>query len=174
MMKSISDLLSVLNQALARFLKGFVILVFLVLVVDVLWGVGTRYLLSSQAAWSEELARLLMVWLALLGAALVTREEKHLGLDIVVRSWPNEVQRMARILASSLIILFAAIVMLKGGIDLVSKRYASGQTMPGLGILKAWFYLPLPGSGLLILLFSVELILQDLLDTRPKEEGGPS
>ena len=49
-------------------IRWLLVAVFLILVIDVLWGVASRYLLGSQASWSEELARLLMVWLALLGA----------------------------------------------------------------------------------------------------------
>ncbi|MEM0965823.1 MAG: TRAP transporter small permease [Verrucomicrobiota bacterium] len=145
-----------LNRALVALLQVLLVAVFLFLVVDVLWGVGSRYLFGNQAAWSEELARLLMVWLVLLGAALASREERHLGLDVVVRSWSKDLQRWAKVTVWIVVTVFAFLVMLWGGWQLVVQRFDSGQTMPALGIAKGWFYLALPVSGLLITLFSLE------------------
>ena len=155
-----------LNARLATLLKGLLVALFLILVLDVLWGVTSRYVFGDQASWSEELARLLMVWLALLGAALVSREDRHLGLDVVVRSWPEDVQRWGRVFVYLLIIVFAGGIMAWGGYQLVSQRFASGQMLPALGIAKAWFYLALPVSGVLTSLFAVESILSELSNTK--------
>jgi TRAP-type C4-dicarboxylate transport system permease small subunit len=153
----LAQALDALNRPLARFLQWLLVSVFLVLVIVVLWGVGSRYLFGTQAAWSEELARLLMVWLALLGSALVCREEKHLGLDVVVRAWPDSLQRLARLFGYIAIFAFALLIMGWGGWQLVGQRFDSGQTLPALGISKAWFYMALPVSGLLTALFMLEL-----------------
>lgn len=144
------------NNTLVSMLKWLLISLFCILVFVVLWGVASRYLLGDQASWSEELARLLMVWLALLGAAMVCREDSHLGLDVVVRTWPEEVQKLARLITCLLILAFAGGIMAWGGWQLVSQRFASGQTLPALGISKAWFYMALPVSGVLTSLFMVE------------------
>jgi len=165
--------ISKINQPLARLLQGVLIGVFCMLVIVVLWGVGSRYLLGDQASWTEELARLLMVWLALLGTALVSREEGHLGLDVVVQSWPEDVQRASRLFVHALIFAFAAGIMAWGGWQLVSQRFAFGQILPALGISKGWFYLSLPISGLLTALFSVELFLADLKRKPSSATGDP-
>ena len=153
------EILVRINNRLAVYLKGLLVLLFLVLVVDVLWGVASRYLLGSQASWSEELARLLMVWLALLGAALVSREDRHLGLDVIVRSWPKEVQRWGQVFVYLCILVFAGTIMAWGGFQLVKQCFASGQMLPALWISKAWFYLALPVSGGLVSLFAIESLL---------------
>ena len=103
-----------------------------------------------------------MVWLALLGASLVCREDGHLGLDIVVRSWPEDLQRFGKVFAGMCILAFAAGIMAFGGWQLVDQRFASGQTLPALGVSKGWFYLALPASGILTSLFMLELLLRDL------------
>jgi TRAP-type C4-dicarboxylate transport system permease small subunit len=159
-----------INASAQGILHLLLISLFSVLVADVLWGVLTRYLLGGQARWSEELARLLMVWLGLLGAALACREEKHLGLDIVVRQWPEALQAWVRIFYNVCVGSFALVVMVWGGGHLVAQRLAAGQMLPALGISKAWFYLALPVSGLLIVLFSVELLGQAWKSLRG--EGG--
>lgn len=161
-----------LNAGLCALLQGLLVAVFLVLVVDVLWGVVSRFVLGTQASWSEELARLLMVWLALLGAALVCREEGHLGLDAVVRQWPEDVQRIARLCVTVAVLAFASIIMAWGGWQLVSQRFAAGQTLPALGVARAWFYLALPVSGLLISLFSIETLLVGLSGGAPRTASG--
>lgn len=148
-----------LNRSLGRSLQWLLVAVFLILVVVVLWGVGSRYLFGSQASWSEELARLLMVWLALLGSALVCREEKHLGLDVIVRAWPSDLQRLARLFGYIAIFAFAVLILGWGGWQLVDQRFDSGQTLPALGLSKGWFYLALPVSGGLTALFMLELFL---------------
>ena len=162
--------LSGLNGALAHFLKVALVAIFLVLVVDVLWGVGSRYVFGTQASWSEELARLLMVWLVLLGSALVCREERHLGLDIIVRSWPVEVQRWGHLFVYLLLIVFSAVVLTWGGFHLVQERFAAGQKLPALGIAKAWFYFALPVSGVLTMLFMFESLLVTLANNPDKRE----
>ncbi|MDP4610157.1 MAG: TRAP transporter small permease [Opitutales bacterium] len=149
------------NQQASRALNGLLIVVFVLLVIDVLWGVGSRYVLGNQARWSEELARLLMVWLALLGAALATREGQHLGLDVVVRQWPAEVQRLASMFVHCLVAIFALVIMAWGGWQLVADRFESGQMLPSLNISRAWFYLALPVSGALVALFSLENLISE-------------
>jgi TRAP-type C4-dicarboxylate transport system permease small subunit len=161
-----------LNQALANVLRAGLVVVFAILVVDVLWGVASRYLLGSQASWSEELARLLLVWLALLGAALACREDRHLGLDVIVRLWPEAIQRLGRLFVCFVIICFACGIMACGGWQLVSQRFASGQTLPALGVAKAWFYLALPVSGVLITLFMAESFWATLVDRESDSDSG--
>ncbi|WPJ97268.1 TRAP transporter small permease [Coraliomargarita algicola] len=151
-----------MNQRASKCLNFLLIFIFIVLVVDVLWGVGSRYLLGNQARWSEELARLLMVWLALLGAALATREQQHLGLDVLVRQWPDEVQCLASIFVHCAVAIFAVAIMAWGGGQLVVARFESGQMLPALDISRAWFYLALPVSGVLVCLFSIENLFIDI------------
>ena len=143
----------------ASALGAIAVAVFTLLVLDVLWGVASRYLLGSQARWSEELARLLMVWLAMLGAALAYLEQKHLGVDVLMRQLHPDAQRVAQVFVHGIVLVFAAAVLCYGGGQLVTQRFESGQLLPALGISKAWFYLAIPISGALICLFSIESMI---------------
>jgi TRAP-type C4-dicarboxylate transport system permease small subunit len=87
---------------------------------------------------------------------LAAREDRHLGLDVIVRTWPEDIQRLGRLFVAGVIILFAGGIMAWGGGQLVEQRFASGQTLPALGIARGWFYLALPVSGVLITLFMLE------------------
>ncbi len=143
---------------LARFLRGVCALIFAALLMAVLWGVFTRQVLGDQPAWTEELARFLLVWLALLGGVLAYLEDKHLGVDVLVARFHPSAQKVSRITIHVCVLGFALAVLVWGGSDLFRLRWELGQTMPSLGIRKAWFYLILPLSGILISLVAVAKI----------------
>lgn len=134
-------------------LAASVILV--VLTLDVLYGVGTRFLLGNQARWTEEAARLLLIWLTLLGGAMAYSRNAHLGLDLVVSKMDAGVSRFCRRISGGFIYIFAVAVMVVGGGLLYGERLSFAQTMPALGISKAWQYLPVPISGVLIAITAV-------------------
>lgn len=54
----------------------------------VLTGVFFRYALNSPLYWTEEAARLLLIWLSFVGAALAFQRNHHLSMDVVVRCLP--------------------------------------------------------------------------------------
>src|SRR5690606_36346268 len=57
-----------------RGLEWFTITLFAALVIDVLWGVISRYVPGIRPSdWTEELAVYLLVWVSLFGAALTYR-----------------------------------------------------------------------------------------------------
>ena len=69
------------KKVLDRSLEVLVTVSMLVLVVDVVWGVFSRYVLRAQSAWTEELATYLMIWVGLLGASVALNRGSHLGID---------------------------------------------------------------------------------------------
>jgi len=160
-------------KALDALLGPLCALVFVVLLLDVLWGVFTRYLLGDQARWTEELARFLMVWLAFLGAALAYARQAHLGVDILVSRMEPSARRIAILVEHGIVFLFAVLVLGFGGGELFRERYAAGQTMPALGILKAWQYLCLPISGALIGVIAIGHFTRALTENPEPQEVRP-
>jgi len=148
-------------------------LVFVVLLLDVLWGVFTRYLLGDQARWTEELARFLMVWLAFLGAALAYVRQAHLGVDVLVERMEPAARKVVMLVEHAVVFLFAVFVLGFGGAELFRERLASGQTMPALGIFKAWQYLCVPVSGALIGLIAIAHFMHALARPSGGEEVQP-
>lgn len=156
-----------LKNLVGKTLAGLCLLIFLSLVLSVLWGVATRYLLGQQAHWTEELARLLLVWLAMAGAALAYLDHSHLGVDILTRQLDPGARRIADLVTHFCVFAFASAVMLYGGSALFLERWDSGQVMSALPIRKAWFYLSLPVSGTVIALFAFDLFLGTCLGRSP-------
>lgn len=139
-----------LTSLTARLLGALAVVVFLTLVVDVLWGVFTRYALGHQAPWSEELARLLLVWLSMLGTALAYVHRSHLGVDVILISLAQPARHIATVTIYLLVLVFALGVMVYGGSMLFLERLDAGQVMSTLPLRKAWMYLAIPVSGLLM------------------------
>lgn len=166
---------------LARLLEGLVIVAVGALVLDVLLGVGTRglgslraaienrmgwnlgFLPAGQVQWTEELARFLMVWSALLGAALAFQRRAHLGVDYFVGKLHPSTRKWTQALAHLLVIAFAALVLIQGGAELVQTAMASGQVTPALGLKKWVVYAVVPVSGVFMILFSLENLVTDLV-----------
>lgn len=175
-----SDTRSLRGSVIARFesvaarVNTFAASVALVLLtLDVLYGVSTRFLLGNQARWTEEAARLLLIWVTLLGGAMAYSGNAHLGVDLVVMRMEPGVARFCRRAGAGFIYLFAVLVMVVGGGTLYAERLSFGQTMPALGIGRAWQYLPVPIAGVLIAITAVREIFEPSPPARHDLTGDP-
>lgn len=68
-----------------------------VLVLDVWLGVFVRFVWPLPITWTEELARYLMIWLALLAASAGIARRAHIGVEIVPSYLPAEARRWLRL-----------------------------------------------------------------------------
>lgn len=97
----------------------------LVLMVVLVFGnVFLRYAFNMGITTSEEVSRLLFVWLAFLGAIVALREQGHLGVDVVVRALPLLGKRIC-LVVGHLLMLYATWLFLEGSWQ---------QTMINLGV----------------------------------------
>lgn len=129
-----------------------------VLVGSVLWGVFSRFILGNQSVWTEPLAIYLLVWVSLLGAAVVYRENGHLGVDYFVSLLDPGAKRLVQLLVEILVIVFALSILCHGGFILVERALAAEQQVAGLGIPMGYIYMAVPISGFFFVLFGVEHI----------------
>jgi len=55
----------------------------------IVWlGILTRYFLNTNVTWTEELARYLMIWAALLAVSCCARHREHIGFDLLFSRLP--------------------------------------------------------------------------------------
>lgn len=144
-----------MKEQIEKYIGHFLVLLMSIITLDVLWGVFTRYALGNQASWSEELARFLLIWIGLLGAAYASSRKMHLAIDLLQPKLDKENQRRTAILVNILIILFALTVMVIGGLRLIYITNILGQTSPALQVPMYIVYTVLPLSGLLIMYFKL-------------------
>ena len=136
-------------------LEKVLIVIFALLVLDVLFQVFSRYILGISFTWTEEFARFSLIWLTILGAAYLNGKREHLSMDYLYQKFSESNKRKASILIEVLIFLFALIVMVIGGFNLVYTTLHLEQLSGTLRIPLGYIYAIMPFSGLLIMCFSV-------------------
>jgi TRAP-type C4-dicarboxylate transport system permease small subunit len=68
-----------------------------------------RYLLQAPLAWSEELARFLLMWMASLSAAYAFKTRSHFALRFVVDRFNPAAQRIVATIVTVLVAAFLAV-----------------------------------------------------------------
>lgn len=94
-------------------LKIIIVLCLATMVVLVFGNVVLRYAFNLGITVSEEVSRLLFVWLTFIGAVVAFREHGHLGVDMVVRALPA-LGKKACLVISQLLMLYATWLFLQG------------------------------------------------------------
>ena len=169
---------------MCRVLETVLILAVAVLVLVVLWGVFTRYVMSEQAKWSEELARFLLIWISLLGGAAAFGEKAHLGVDYFVGKFDPSARKFITIFGQLIVLFFAVSIFMIGGINIAANNME--QLAPALGVSKLielgplsfeWpglkmghVYLALLIAGVFMIFFMVEQMLETLLTINSDEK----
>ena len=138
-----------------RIIERFLVLILVGMVLNVIWQVFTRFFTSSPSAFTNELARYLMIWLGILGAAYISGKQEHVAIDFFVKKLNNSVRRFIDRFVLLSILSFAFFVMIIGGINLVYITLKLEQYSPSLQIPLALVYSIIPISGLLIIFYKV-------------------
>ena len=122
------------------------------------WQVFTRYILGRPSSWSEELVSYLFAWMALFGASLVVGERGHMNIPLLVEKSTPNVRKGLSILAEVIAALFAGIILVFGGIQITD--LAMAQMTSALGVPVGLFYIVLPLSGILNIVYCILNIVQ--------------
>lgn len=142
-----------LKATLTRILGLISIILFSLLVVVTVWQVASRQLFNSPSTWSEELAKILFVWLAFTGAAFLFGERGHIAVDFLARKLPVRLQRILQLFVQLCIFIFAVLAMVWGGY--LAANIAWNQNLTALPLTIGWVYVVIPVTGVCIALFAV-------------------
>jgi TRAP-type C4-dicarboxylate transport system permease small subunit len=88
--------------------------IMMLLVLDVWLGVVARYALRVQIPWTEELARYLMIWAALLAVSAGMARREHIGFLLLLKMFPLALQRVLLIFFDALAFTFFAFMFVYG------------------------------------------------------------
>ena len=78
----------------------------LCLVFSVSWGVVTRYITETPAAWTGDAAAISFAWLVFPGSAAAFKYRMHMSVDILWRLIPNPLRRIVTMLTDMLVLAF--------------------------------------------------------------------
>lgn len=148
-----------MHGILNRCIEYVLVVIFGLLVIDVVWQVVSRYLVGQSSSFTEEFARFSLIWLTVLGAAYINgQEEGHLSMDFLLNKLPTKKRKSRQKVIQVLMAVFALIVMVIGGGNLVYTTLSLGQTSSALHWPLGYVYAIVPLSGLLIICFSISNI----------------
>ena len=143
-----------LYHALTRAIEILLVVIFALLVVDVLGQVLSRKVLGQSFSFTEELARYALIWLTILGAAYLNARREHLAMDYWLNKLPADKKARRQRLIELLVLIFALVVMVLGGGNLVYTTLRLGQLSAAMHLPLGLVYAIVPVSGLLIMFFS--------------------
>ena len=138
---------------------------FLVIIVSTMAAqVFARYVFGAPFQWSEEVARLALIWMTFIAAAFVMADGRHIAVDMI-SSRVGERGKLLIECFSFMVIAASCLLLLFGGAKFV--WYVGKVGSPALGVPKSWWY----GAGMVGLLLmafhSLVNLLQVWLTGRP-------
>jgi TRAP-type transport system small permease protein len=136
------------ERGLDIFEKWFMILLTSALTIVTFLQVFTRYVLRNPFFWTEEMARILFIWVCMIGVAMGIGAKGHYGFEAVYKLFPKGLRFLCALVVYGVIGLFAVVLIVKGFEEL---HFAKNQAASTLPITMAWVYVALPVGGILML-----------------------
>ena len=150
---------TLLTKVIEKVLKTANIVFLTVMTVTILIQVSFRYVLSNPLDWTEEVARLMLVWMTFSGATLIFIKLEHPSIDLFVRIFPSSIRHYLKAINFLLIGIFLAYALL-GGIKVlkVSKLVSSVV----LGFPMTLVYLSFFFNGILMFIYNTLFLWKTL------------
>ncbi|MCW0232761.1 MAG: TRAP transporter small permease [Ferrovibrio sp.] len=70
----------------------------------------TRYVLNDSMAWTEEIARYLLIWVTFVGGAIAIRRGTHIGVEVMLHFLPPGPVRVFRLVIDVISVGFIALL----------------------------------------------------------------
>ncbi|MDD6294761.1 MAG: TRAP transporter small permease [Treponema sp.] len=149
--EKIFSCITFLFDIIYRILLTYAKVVLLVIIVIVSAQVFSRKFIGSSIRWSEEVALLLMVWLAFIAMAIGVEKKLHIAIEMFVKPLPKPVQKIIEKINDTATMLFGIILVIYGK-ELVAHTMSS--TLPATQWPAGIAYLMMPIGGVFITYFS--------------------
>jgi TRAP-type C4-dicarboxylate transport system permease small subunit len=114
-----------------------------------------RYAFGGSLVWSEELTRLLFVWMVMVAAVTAPQMQ----VDFLVDLFPPRLRALQRILVE-FVVMGLTIILIQGALGMMDLRQF--DTYIALGISVSWVYLSLCLAGFAWLLRSLATVIAQL------------
>ncbi|MBU2491623.1 MAG: TRAP transporter small permease [Bacteroidetes bacterium] len=155
-------MLNNLKNKIDSVLKWMLVLIMAFMTLNVLWQVFSRFVLQNPSSFTDELARYLLVWAGILGAAYVAGQKMHLAIDLLSTKLEGKSKSYLEIFIEACIFIFSLTVMVIGGMRLVYITLNLNQISAALQVPLGYVYLAVPLSGLLMMFYSSYFIIEEI------------
>lgn len=112
-----------------------------------LMQVVLRYAFSTGFAWSEELARYMIIYVSLIGSSVVISVDGHPRVDALLEWLPVNVRRYTRFALDFATLGFLCVLTWQGA---ESMMFGLTTRTPALQVPWAWAYASVPIGGILM------------------------
>ena len=141
----LGNVYSILQKIIRLVLCGLLTCMVLIVFANVI----SRYYLDAALAWSEEVTRFMLIWMVFLGAVLAYVNDEHLGLDILVKSFPTRL-RLGVAVVGDLLIMFAVWMLIQGASILTAGSWE--WEAPATSVPYGYVYTIVPICGTILVL----------------------
>lgn len=143
------------DEALGSLVAWAAALLVVVEIVVLFAGILARYVFQRPLIWTDELASILFLWLAMLGAVIALHRGEHMRMTAVVGLVPPRARAFLDVVAIAAPLAFLALMLHP------AYEYAADEvfvTTPALELPNAWRAAALPvGIGLMLLVAALRL-----------------
>ncbi|TXC81148.1 TRAP transporter large permease subunit [Paraburkholderia azotifigens] len=149
-------IVSVIDNVLAYIVEIPAALLVVAEIFVLLAGVTSRYLLHTPLVWSDELASMLFLWLAMLGAVVALRRGEHMRMTALVGKASPAVRAFLDVVAIAAPLAFLVLVI---GPAVEFAQDEGFITTPALEISNTWRAAALPvGCSLMLAVACLRLV----------------
>ena len=155
-----------INNILNRVILWLATIIVALMVLALSLSALTRYVSGIGYDWFIELPPVLTSWLVfpLLGPLLV--QGKHIKVDFLTSILSDKSRIILRMFVA-IIALMAGLIFCKAGIDATVLYYNLGQKMElEIDVPIWWMYLAFPTGFLILILFSTQMFLEEILNLK--------
>ena len=159
-------LLLAINNILKRVILWLATIIVALMVLALSLSALTRYVSGIGYDWFIELPPVLTSWLVfpLLGPLLV--QGKHIKVDFLTSILSDKSKIILRMFVA-IVALMAGLIFCKAGIDATVLYYNLGQKMElEIDVPIWWMYLAFPTGFLILILFSTQMFLEEILNLK--------
>lgn len=149
-----------------RIQKAIIVVLFMVAVAVSFFQILNRMIFKLPIAWTEEMARYLLIWLTFLSAVVATRTGSMAAIDILTMRFSGIVRLIANIFQTVVSTAFVSIVTVNL-LKVMALQIETGQLTPALKISMSIPYFSIAVWGVLSVLELLLLLVQSILN---KEE----
>ena len=153
------DRLCAATNRIAEWMVGLAVLT---ITVVFLWEIFVRFFRIGSLRWALETNRILFITIGFLGSTVAYRRHRHVSFEFLLRKLTSPRQKAALSLLTSISVLLFGVILLREG-------YASVLTqlnafLPATGLSRAWLFAPMPVSGVLLVVYSLQRTVRVFLD----------
>lgn len=149
-----------LDREVARWERVAAVLLLAITVCIVILQIFFRYVLNDSLSWSEEAARYLFIWAAVLGFSSSIEARRLFSFDMVATMLPPAGKLVCRALYGVAVVVFVWALVVHGG---YLASITMNQSSPAMNMPMSIAYAALPVGGVLMTLHFVAALSSPLV-----------